>query len=353
MSVDPALASAVAVGLPGAPVVSTAAGPGTVTGAVEHRVQGLLWRAIAAGRVSADHSVRSAARDAHLAALRTSLMAEETAVLACTALDAAGVDSRVLKGIAISHLDHDDPAERVFGDADVLVRRADHGRALAALTGAGFVRSEPPVRSWWERRFGKAIVMQAPNGGELDLHLSLTGGYYGEALDMIGLMDHPGDRTELAGRSVRTLDRHDRLLQACCHSVLGGASGLRAQRDIAQLVLITGADWQLAAERAGEANVVVATALARAWQTLALDDHPANVWAGGFRASERQRRALATYQAAFTSTWAPEGRGILAALSPIDRVRFAIGVAFPSQASLRSRDRTVGQHLRQIVSSIR
>lgn len=353
MSLDPALVRAVSVGLPTPATNAPAVTQQTVTEAITHRVQGLLSLALDQGRVTADAELTSAIHEAHLAALRTCLVAEETAVTAVAALDRAGVDCRALKGVAIAHLDHDDPSERVFGDADVLVRRADHGRALTALTGAGFVRSEPPVRGWWERRFGKAVVLAAPNGGELDLHLTLTGGYFGEALDLVGLMDRTGDRIELAGRSVSTLDSHDRLLQACCHSVLGGSSGLRAQRDIAQLVLITGADWRVAAERAGEADVVVATAVVGAWQALELDDHAAAVWARAFRASDRQRRALATYEQAFTSTWAPEGRGILAALSPIDRVRFAAGVAFPSRASLSSRDRTLGKHLRQIVSSIR
>lgn len=353
MSVDPALARAVSVGLATPATDALSVTQQTITEAIAHRVQGLLSLALDQGRVTADAKLAAAIHDAHLAALRTCLVAEETAVSATAALDRARVDCRALKGVAIAHLDHDDPSQRVFGDADVLVRRADHGRALAALAAAGFVRSEPPVRGWWERRFGKAIVLTAPNGGELDLHLTLTGGYFGEALDLVSLMDRPGDVIEMAGHSIRTLDRHDRLLQACCHSVLGGSSGLRARRDIAQLVVITGADWQVAAERAGEADVVVAAAVAAAWQALELDDHAATLWARAFRASDRQRRALATYEQAFTSTWAPEGRGIVAALSPIDRVRFAAGVAFPSRASLRSRDRTLGKHLRQIVSSIR
>ena len=353
MTVDSALACAVGVGLPGAPLMSATAGIETVTAAVTHRVQGLLWRAIAGGRVSADEATRSTARDAHLAALRTCLLAEETAVLACSALDAAGVAARVLKGVAIAHLDHDDPAERVFGDADVLIGRADHASALAALAAAGFVRVEPPIRGWWERRFGKAIVLHGPNGGELDLHLSLTGGYFGAVLDSAAAMARAGDAFVLAGRPMWALDRHDRLLHACCHSVLGGASGLRAQRDIAQLLLVSGASWEVAAERAGEADVVVATGIVRAWASLGLSDHEAAEWGRPFRATDRQREALATYAAAFASTWAPEGRGVLTALSSVDRVRFAVGLAFPSRESLRFRRRTLPSHLRQLIGAVR
>ncbi len=36
-------------------------------------------------------------------------------------LDRAGIDSRVLKGVALSHTAYSDPSERVFGDVDLLV----------------------------------------------------------------------------------------------------------------------------------------------------------------------------------------------------------------------------------------
>ena len=72
------------------------------------------------------------------------------------------MQSVFLKGIAIAELDHADPDERMFGDADLLMRRADYGAALAALTSAGFVRAQPAVHGWWEQRFGKAIVFRSP-----------------------------------------------------------------------------------------------------------------------------------------------------------------------------------------------
>ena len=140
---------AVAHGLPGAgrgdgvPLELTA---GVIALAEQHRVQGLLWSAIEGGVVVGDDGMVAAARESLLAALRTCLLAEETAALACSALFFAGVEVRVLKGVAIAHLDHADPAQRVFGDADLLVRRADYKAALAALAPAGFVRAEPANR---------------------------------------------------------------------------------------------------------------------------------------------------------------------------------------------------------------
>jgi hypothetical protein len=325
--------------------------------AVEHRVQGLLWAAIEAGHVRGDQALMDAAREACLAGLRTCLAAEETAVLAIDALTASSVEVRALKGIAMAHLDHDDPAERMFGDADLLVRAHQLERALDALAAAGFRRAEPAVRGWWERRFGKAVVLHSPVGGELDLHLRITGGYFGERIDHDALWSRPDGPVTLAGRSVFALDREARLLHACCHAVLGGHSGLRAVHDVAHLVLVSGADWRTAVERASRdgADLVVAAGLCTAWDELGLDRaHPAAQWAGEHQAASEQARALAAYRAAIGGEgWAPEGRSILAALGPLDRIRFLAGLAVPSTASLRARHRTWRQHLRSGVSALR
>ena len=53
---------------------------------------------------------------------------------ATSALDEAGIASRVLKGVALSHTAYDDPSERVFGDVDLLVPGA---RAHPVVRGAG------------------------------------------------------------------------------------------------------------------------------------------------------------------------------------------------------------------------
>lgn len=328
-----------------------------VGAAIEHRVQGLLWAAVHHGLVVGDDPLAAQAREACLAGLRTCLAAEETAVLAIDALTTAGVEVRALKGIAIAHLDHDDPAERMFGDADLLVRPAQFEAALAALTRAGFERAEPPVRGWWERRFGKAVVVQSPHGGELDLHLRITGGYFGECIDHADLWSRPSAPFSLGGRTVRGLDREGRLLHACCHTMLGGGSGLRAVHDIAHLVLVSDADWRTTVQRARRDRVelVVAAGLRAAWDALGLDHaHPAAMWARDHTADAAQARALAAYRAAIGGEgWAPEGRSVLAALGPLDKARFVAGLAFPSTASLHARHRTWPQHLRSGFDTMR
>ena len=130
--------------------------------AARHRVQGLLWSAIENETVTGSEALVDLARQATVDALRTCLLSEQTTALALAALGRACIEARVLKGVAIAHLDHDNPAERVFGDADLLIRRGDYHQALSVLAGAGFRRSKPPVRTRWEQRFAKAVVLHAP-----------------------------------------------------------------------------------------------------------------------------------------------------------------------------------------------
>ncbi len=353
---------AVGYGLPGGELLDAAAGMeleldgDVIELADRHRVQGLLWVAVDDGVVTGDASQVEAARASRATAVRHCATAQATAALAIEILDGAGIDVRVLKGIAIANLDHRDPTERMFGDADLLVRRVDHGAALAALATAGFERVQPAVHGWWERRFGKAIVFRAPNGGELDLHLAITGGYFGARIDHDELWANASEPFLLDGISARGLDREGRLLQACCHAVLGGGSGLRALRDVAQLVLISGADWRAVVTRAQRDGIdlVIAGAVHATWTDLGLDHrHPFLQWAAAFVPDPVQTRALAGYLAASDEGWAPEGYTVLAALTPVDRVRFLAGLAVPSRASLRARNRTWPEHLRRGAVAVR
>ena len=358
MQVSDALRVAAAAGLPEGCLVRTGDPPvlraEDVRAGVGNRIQGLVWRAIDTGAVVADDEVMAFALDAHLAALRTSLVAEETGVLALDALSGAGLEGRILKGIAIAHLDHVNPAERVFGDADVLVRPADLDGALDALRQRGFERAEPPVRRWWERRFAKSVVLAAPNGGELDLHLRIAAGYFGERIGIDRLWTRHESFT-LAGRTVHTLAAPERLLQACAHSVLGGGSGLRGVRDVAQLSLLADADWSAVASEAtgGGFDGVVAAAIESAWTTLQLDPrHPAAAWAAAHECPDPQLEAIGASRAS-GSGWTSEGLGALPAYGWIDRAKFLVGIAAPSSASLRARDRTRRQHVRRLLASSR
>ena len=317
----------------------------------EARVLGLVAASVAAGAIVMPDDARAHLEAEHVKALHRCLLAEEAAVVAAEALAGAGVDVRVLKGIAVAHLDEGDPAMRHFADADLLIRRDDHATALAALAAAGFWRDEPPVHEWWEQRYGKAVTFLAPNGAELDLHLSFVGGWYGVNADLATLWRTPPDTFALAGATMDGVPRAMRLVHAAYHAVLGGGSGVRALRDVALLATGHPLDWLAARTWAGRSrgDAVLAEAVRLAWWELRLDpSHPAVLWAEGFRQDAADRRHLAAYRRERGSEWGPEGRSAVGAMGWRDRTMYVAGAAFPSRESLRHRGRTLPQHLRRL-----
>ena len=160
---------AVSHGLPGAELVDAADGmelrvtDEVISLAVRHRVQGLL---VQCNRRAGGHrrwlAGRGRPRCSVVGVGRLRDFSGQRRRVTLGVLGSADVEARVLKGVALSELDYADPSQRVFADADLLIRRSDHGAALRALDAAGFRRVQPPVRGWWERRFGKAVELRAP-----------------------------------------------------------------------------------------------------------------------------------------------------------------------------------------------
>ncbi len=79
---------------------------------------------------------------AHAAAVRTSVVADVNCAMA-----QAGVPFLVLKGAALAHLVYGDPRLRPMRDVDLLIRRADAGRALDVLVRCGFTPGGTTVPS--------------------------------------------------------------------------------------------------------------------------------------------------------------------------------------------------------------
>ncbi len=96
-------------------------------------------------------------------------------------------------------------------------------------------------------------------------HAPLATGYFGEILDHDALRDDA--RTEagtstvhLAGVDHRCFGPAGRLLISSYAIVLSRGPGIRLVRDLAQQLLVTGADWQHAARLAGDGESVLAAA---------------------------------------------------------------------------------------------
>lgn len=314
--------------------------------AARERLDGLLWGALSHDRIRSDDELRRRASEAHLTGLRSSLNAEATAVAAVATLADAGIETFVFKGLANAHLDYDRPEHRTFFDADLLVARADFGRAVDVLVAAGFSRSAPPLRRRWEERFARAVELRSPTGVEVDLHASLTTGYFGERLDHDALRSGDGGVVPLAGVDLRAFGPAQRLLISSYGIVLSRGPGVRLLRDLAQQLLVTGADWRHAAQLAGDGDVVLARALVETARCLAIE-HEAVDWARTITASPTAERALAYASDAHHQGWSADARSTMLALGPSERIRFLSAVVLPSRANLRARGRTLRGHLRR------
>ncbi|MGI9604728.1 MAG: nucleotidyltransferase family protein, partial [Acidimicrobiales bacterium] len=99
----------------------------------QHRLMPLLADAFATGRLVVDDEARQMAVDDAVAAMGVAVGIEMAALRATAALEKAGVEYRITKGLATAHLDYENPALRQFADADILVRPSQFEGAVSAL----------------------------------------------------------------------------------------------------------------------------------------------------------------------------------------------------------------------------
>ena len=297
--------------------------------ASDERLTGLLALTLAAGAIVADPTAGSDLDDvvetAHLAALRTSLAAEATGVVAVAALRRAGIEPYLFKGMANAHLDYADPAERTFYDADIVVPSEQIAPAIDVLTAAGFDREGTPLGPGWERRFARAVELRYRDGVELDLHGCLATGYFGWTLDHDRLRSERAV-VDLGGDDVFAFGPTGRLLISCYAVELSRGPGLRLLRDVAQQLLVTDADWRTAARWAGDGQIVIARALLRLRDALECE-HESFEWAERVEPTPTARQALEYAASAHTRGWSADARSTMLALGPGDRIRYIAGIA--------------------------
>lgn len=257
------------------------------------RIAGLFAGAVQAGEVAVDaHHVELIVDDWHQG-LRACVLLEALLLRTAERLAALDVHWAVTKGSAVGHLDFPDPAQRLFGDVDLVVHPDDWARALDAL---GSVRAAGPRARAFTQCFGKGETLVIDDM-EIDVHMRFSVGRFGvrsEMSDCFGELDS----FTLADRPIPALAAEYRLLHACFHAVLGGNQGLRAFRDIAQ-ILTAHPDCvapMCEVARRWQATAVVATALVSTWEKLRLaPDHPVVETARAEPIGRRDRDALSVF----------------------------------------------------------
>jgi hypothetical protein len=264
----------------------------------KHRLLGHLVAAIDAGALPVTSVQAEQARTVHRVVLMRVLSLEQNLVVVTGLLDAAGVETRVLKGSAYAHLDYPDPGLRTFVDLDLLFRPDDIERAVATLADAGFVRILAEPRPGFDRRFDKGTTLRSPAGFELDLHRTFVLGPWGFRVDLDALW---ADDEELpvAGRRLTALTAPHRFLHACYHAALGDwPLRLGSLRDVAQLLPRAEPSQRALIETATAWGVqaVVAAAVADTARLLGIEvAGPMLPWAYGYAPDKREESWLALH----------------------------------------------------------
>lgn len=239
----------------------------------DHRLSGLALRAEADGVLPLAPAQRAELGAVHRDAMLGVLEIERALLHAVAALRRAGIDHRVLKGAFAAHTLYDDPAERIYGDVDLLVPSGDLEAAVALLVGLGFRRRSPELRPGFDRRYGKAVTLEDAGGLQIDLHRTLLMGPHGLLLDSEDLF--AAHREVLVGGTpVRGLDPVRQALHAAFTVALGDVPPRPvAARDLATLLLRPDLDRGALQAMAGRARAtaVLARGTALAWDRLSPD----------------------------------------------------------------------------------
>lgn len=310
---------------------------------------GLLTVAVQDGAILLDDDQQTRLAEINVDAQRAALRLEQRLLEVSLVLGQRAIEHRVLKGAATAHLDYSAPELRPFSDIDLLIHSRDLDRAVAALESCGGERRFAEPRAGFAARFSKAVCVVSEDGIEIDLHRSLAEGPFGLAMAPEELFES-SESFELGGRTLHALGADERLIHACCHTILGRPEPeLRPQRDIAQLALsgIVDRDRLEHLSWRWRCRAVVARAILLTWRTLALPvDDPWHRWAVAYQPDRFERRALTYYGDAPPQSYARQAvGGTLAVRGLGDKVRYAFSLAFPRRSYVRSRDRNYGHRV--------
>ncbi len=321
----------------------------------EQRLCGVALRAVESGILDLSERQYDELIFQHEMQLALDLRIERL-VLACfDRLSQSGIDARLLKGPAISHRFYDDPALRSFGDADILVPRADFRVALDVIATIGFSRKTQLPRTWFDR-YVKAACLIATDGLEVDVHQMVTPGPYGVTIEPDDLFREPPDHVMIGRHSIACLRPEMAFVHACVHAALGDPSPrLVSLRDVVAIQR-GGLDEEAVRERVRtwQLEAVVARALRLAESILdvraegLIADHYRS-----YRPSRRDKWRLSCYDAR-GSRFPRQSAATLWELASLkDKAAYALALALPDRSYLRARGSTYSQRVRYSVTLTR
>jgi hypothetical protein len=267
---------------------------------VDHRLSGLLARAVAEGAFPVtDGQAREVVAN-HRAAVGACLRLDRDLLALAEALDRAGVRFVVLKGVGSALTLYDHPAERLYGDVDLLVAGADFDRAAAAVTAMGGDRHHPDPQEGFVARFGKSATFSLDGVWEVDLHRTFHLGPFGLAAGRHDLFAEPPAQVVVGARPIPVPGPATALIAASFHAVLPADSRrIVPLRDVAELLRPDRVDAARCVALATEwqATVVLAAAVEAASTLFDLPRwSPLQSWAMEYEPTDRERRWLSRHR---------------------------------------------------------
>ena len=170
--------------------------------------------------------------------------------------DAVGIQAIVFKGPALAVAVYGDVNLRRFVDLDLIVRRADVGRAIQVLTQSGYASSKDLTGEQQAVLLHMQHNLQFTRGGIIiELHWQVSSQLFASTVTAEDLWKNLST-VKLNGRAVNTLATEDLLFALCVHGSRHLWQRLAWICDIDRLIRTNPAiDWSALGERARRASL--------------------------------------------------------------------------------------------------
>ena len=265
------------------------------------RLMGLLRQAANDGVLALQGGQWATLEESYRRTAEQTARAEQSTAYMAETLRGAGIESRILKGPAMAHLDYPSPDLRPYVYSNLLVRSDEFVETVALLNRLGFERAHAEPSHGFDARFRKGSVLASGSGAVVELHRTIADGAYAMIVEHRELF-RTSSPLRLCGVDVVALSPEERLLHACFEARVGDTKPLLIRlRDIVQLVLTHDLDIDRVEGLSGAwgAQSLVAEAVRRAWTLLGVTDMvPLSAWAAAHRTTRKERRRLLAYHRA-------------------------------------------------------
>jgi len=199
-----------------------------------NRLEPLLEDAVVRGTLTFDPEVTDALHRRVAAHMATMVRLEAAALQVCCLLGEAGIDVRVLKGMATAHLDYPNPALRHFADVDLLVQPEEFDDALVVLEESDIRQKYSMRGGYWQVQHSMPISV---GEFEIDLHHRLLHQAAGHLMARADLFADT-ESFVIAGTELRALPAPLRLIQAAGQNVLSVGQDKKSSSDADILLLL-------------------------------------------------------------------------------------------------------------------